>query len=205
MKITIPAKELPHYLRVVTQKVMTEEIDIPESWGNVHEFAEWWSNNNMPILVPEKYEVYVSDDATSICLFRKGRYQVELYLIYPGPNLPVHEHPGVDVIKMRLNTYKEENNTLTPVTNEVSSNTLLRGQSHGAGINFKDRAEQNITVSSQGFPLLAFQKWDEGLEMTTVASRWKGSSVGPKQEDIVKRFNPKAYTKSGYIDVTRSS
>lgn len=204
MSISIPPKFLPNHLKIIEQKDMSKELSIPDTWDSVYSFGQWWCDNGMPILLPTGYEVYLSDDATSVCLFRKGRFQVELYLIHPGPNLPVHEHPGVDVIKMRLNTYGEKDNQLIPFNYEISSETLLRGQSHGAGINFKDRPEKNIEIASQGFPLLAFQKWDEGLEVTTVASRWKGKSVGPKQEDIVRRFNPDAYIEPGYIDVTRS-
>lgn len=195
--IFIPSKHLPNHLKCIKQKQNT--LEIPETWDSVYSFGQWWCDNGMPILLPVDYEVYLSDDATSVCLFRKGRFQVELYLIHPGPNLPVHEHPGVEVIKMRLNTYTD---TLDLQVEERGSTTLLRGQSHGSGINFKDRGDNN-SVTEQGFPLLAFQKWDEDLEITTVASRWKGKTVGPKQENLIRRFKPEAYVVDGYADVTR--
>lgn len=200
MNISVPSKYLPNHLRAIEQKDMGKALEVPETWDSVYSFGQWWCDNGMPILLPTGYEVYLSDDATSVCLFRKGRFQVELYLIHPGPNLPIHEHPGVDVIKMRLNTYDEN---LQLVEKEIGSTTLLRNQSHGAGINFKDR--NDTSVASQGFPLLAFQKWDEELEMTTVASRWKGKMVGPLQAGIVKRFNPNAFIEDDFIDVTRST
>lgn len=184
----------------VTQKRRDIGLNIPDNWNTVYEFAKWWTDSNMPLLIPQDYEVYVSDDATSIPIFRKGRFQVELYLIYPGPNLPIHEHPGVEVIKMRLNTYDKN----CKISNqETSGPTLMKGQSHGAGVNFKN-TYQNNEVETQGFPLLAFQKWEEDIPMSTVASRWKGKSVGPKQEVLVRRFKPDAYIKDGYIDVTIS-
>lgn len=175
-----------------------EDIVVPDTWDNVTEFARWYCDNDMPFAPPPDFEVYRSDDATSISLFRKGRYQVELYLIFPSPNLPVHEHPGVEVIKMRLDSY--------PPTSKRpfgASGVLRKGESHGVGANFKQipKEDDNSKVY-RGFPLLAFQKWDEGLEMTTVAARWRGKTVGPRQEDLIRRFDPDAFVVGGYADVT---
>ena len=199
MSITIPPQHLPVYRKQINQPNY-QDLQIPDTWNSVYEFGQWWCDNGMPILLPQNYEVYLSDDATSICLFRKGQFQVELYLIHPGPNLPVHEHPGVEVIKMRLNTYSDNGQL---VEEEIGSPTLLRGESHGAGINFKNR--DSGTISEQGFPLLAFQKWDNELTPTTVASRWKGKMVGPLQAGIVKRFSPDALIEDDFIDVTKRS
>lgn len=186
----------PHELLVDTfiPKHPLEGVEIPDTWEDLNAFAEWYCNNGMPFVPPEDYEVYRSDDATSICMFRHGRFQVELYLIFPNPNLPVHEHPGVEVIKWRpfCPHVREDMCRTSPV--------LRAGQSHGAGINFKE-----TTGLEQGFPLFAFQKWDEGLQMTTVAARWRGKTVGPRQEHLVKRFNPDAFVVDGFVDVTLKS
>jgi hypothetical protein len=32
---------------------------------------------------------------------------------------------------------------------------------------------------------------------------WKGPTVGPLQEALIKRFNPDAYVVDGYADITR--
>jgi hypothetical protein len=157
---------------------------IPDTWANVEEFADWWFRNGMPIKFQDSAEVFLSDDATSIALFRKGRFQVELYLIHPHPTVPVHEHPGVDVIKARLDGKKYP----------YLSNTLRSGESHGAGI--------KLEAEDRGYPLLAIQHWLT-REPTTVASMWKGNTVGPKQESLIKRFNPGAFISNGYADITR--
>ena len=171
------------------------KIDIPGDFGTVKDFAQWWFYNNMPFAPPHDTEIYRSDDATSMCMFRHGRYQVELYMIFPQPNLPIHEHPGVEVIKYRVPYYPSPEG-LAPMT---TSHILKAGEAHGAGVNFKEREGE----LNRGFPLLAFQRWDEGLEMSTVATRWKGETVGPMQEDLIRRFYPDAYVVDGYADVTR--
>jgi hypothetical protein len=70
-------------------------LSVPETWEDVQSFSDWWMDNNMPIQFPLFPEVFLSDDATAICLFRNGQFQVELYLIHPQPIVPLHEHPGV--------------------------------------------------------------------------------------------------------------
>ena len=158
---------------------------IPDTWNTVEEFADWWFRNGMPIRFPQSAEVFLSDDATSIALFRKGRFQVELYLIHPHPTVPVHEHPDVEVIKAKLDGKKYP----------YLSNTLRSGEGHGAGI--------QLDAEEKGYPLLAIQHWLT-REPTTIASMWKGQTVGPKQESLIRRFNPDAYIANGYADITRS-
>lgn len=160
------------------------DLKIPGDWKNVKEFADWWIHTGMPIVFPKNPEVFKSDDATAVALFRHGRFQVEMYLIHPHPKVPTHEHPDVEVIKMRLG------NTNTP----IMSNTLKNGESHGAGL--------RMEAEKLGFPLIAFQHWLT-RDPTTIASMWKGPTVGPLQEALIKRFNPNAHVIDGYADITR--
>jgi len=169
---------------------------IPE-WETVEEFCRWWNSENRPIAPPEEM-VHLSDDATSFCLFRSGQFQVELYLIHPCPNLPIHGHPDVDVIKMRLDCWDvDEDRQLQRTQFKEASDTLFTGETHGVGVNFKGRDTQG-----SGFGLLAFQKWKEGLVPTTVAARWKGVTVGPMQEALIRRLTPNAVVTDGYADTT---
>lgn len=160
-------------------------FDIPETWSGVQEFADWWMAQKMPIIFPKYPEVFMSDDATAISLFRKGRFQVELYLIHPKPGVPTHEHPGVEVIKIR---------TGLPA-GPVASDILHNGESHGSGM--------KLEAEVRGFPLLAIQHWLT-RDPTTIASMWKGPTVGPLHEALIRRYNPDAYIVDGYADITRS-
>jgi hypothetical protein len=160
-------------------------LEVPETWENVTEFGVWWVNAGMPIRFPEKAEVYRTDDATAISLFRQGRFQIELYLIHPHPQLQDHEHPGVEVIKVRMGNNNETIGFTDPLTD---------GRVHGAGV--------RLEAESVGFPLLAIQHW-KTREPTTIASMWKGKTVGPMQENLIRRLNPGAYVVDGYADITR--
>lgn len=158
-------------------------------WKSVGEFCNWYIENGMPMRPPKFTEVFLSDDAAAICLFRCGQYQVESYLVYPEPLVQIHEHPGVEVIKVRIFSNDSDGFAL-------ASDILHAGEGHGAG--FRLEGEGN------GFLLLAVQKWDDTLTPTTVAARWKGKTVGPKQEALIKRLYPDSLVVPGYADVTKT-
>jgi hypothetical protein len=158
---------------------------VPESWANVREFAEWYISAGLPILFPLDNEIFCSDDATATCLFRKERFQVELYMIHPRPLVPKHSHPYLEVIEMRINSVLLLANL---------SHTLLPDESHGPGI--------RLEADSVGFPLIAFQHWLD-RDPTTIAAMWKGLTVGPKHRELIRRFNPNAYIDGDYVDITK--
>ena len=163
-----------------------ENLMIPESWPGVQAFAEWWLASGTPIIANKGTEVFLTDDATASCLFRKGRFQVEMYLIHPQPMVPVHEHPNVEVIKMPMG-----------IRDHYSVSSVLKNnESHGVGM--------RLEADKLGHQLIAFQHWLT-REPTTIASMWKGKTVGPKHEALIRRFNPDAYIIDGYADITRTA
>lgn len=160
-------------------------LNIPDTWINVQSFCDWYIENGMPTRIPSDAEVFCSDDATAICLFRHGQFQVELYLVHPQPLVQLHEHPYVEVIKMSV---------VDGVA--IAENVLHMGQSHGDGMRRKG--------DLKGFPLIAFQHWKFD-KPTTVASAWKGKTVGVKHEALIKRFHPNSLILNGYADITKPS
>ena len=181
--ITIKVVDVANNMTLIQGPAPYPNLVIPDTWNNVEEFCNWWIKSGMPLCFPEDVEVFLSDDATAVCLFRKGRFQVELYLIHPNPIVPVHGHPGVEVIKLRLNSKKYP----------YLSETLRDGGMHGSGI--RNQSEE------RGYPLLAIQHWIT-REPTTIASMWEGRTVGPKQEALIRRFNPNAILDQGWADTS---
>jgi hypothetical protein len=161
------------------------------NFRDVVEFARWYLNAGMPTLLPENLEVFVSDDATASCLFRSGRYQFEIYLIHPNPVIPKHEHPGVLNIEISHENFSNLSESM------LQSSVQQVGQAHGN--DFKHRASYN------GLILMSAQKWDEGIEMSTIGARWKGNTAGPKHEALIRRFNPDCLIYPGYADVTQKA
>lgn len=158
------------------------KLDVPETWGNVKEFADWWINAGMPIIFDGVPEIYVTDDATAVHLFRKKRFQLELYLIHPKPVVSSHEHPDVEVITMNL-------------TGQYLSlsEILVNGESHGA------RSDEN----KKGIVLFAFQHWLK-RDPVTVSAMWKGKTIGPLHESLIKKYNPYTTIDNGYVDTSQT-
>jgi len=162
--------------------------EVPEFSDLVH-FTEWYLNAGMPILLPDNSEVFLSDDATATCMFRHGRYQFEMYFIHPNPLIPRHEHPGVENIEIPSSNWSDLSHDV------LKARIQLNGQPHGKSI---------ITrAGTSGFALFSAQKWDEGIEISTIGARWKGPTAGPKHDALIRRFNPNSYAYPGYADVTR--
>jgi len=161
--------------------------NIPD-FKTIEEFVLWYFDVGMPFLLPPITEVFLSDDATSSCLFRYKQFQVELYMIHPNPLIPIHEHPDVENVEIPSSLWASF--TKEDIANHLQKN----GQSHGNS--FKERAK------STGFLLLSFQKWKDGLEVTTIASKWKGHTAGQKHESLIRRFNPDALVINGYADTS---
>lgn len=177
-------------LNAVIQKPMTSIQDpyanlvVPETWNGLQEFADWWLANGMPMKFPQDAEVYFSEDASFVSIFRHGRFQVELYLIHPKPRVPLHEHPEVEVIKLR---------TISP-KGPLMTDILHNGEAHGSGM--------KLEAEVRGFPLIAIQHWLT-REPTTIGAMWRGPTIGPMHEQLIKRYTPDAYVKDGYADTTR--
>lgn len=172
-------------------------VVIPDDWDTLEDFVDWYMESKTPMMIPYNAEVIRSDDAVAICLFRKGKYQVEFYLEYPRMYIRKHAHPRMEVITMELGggglSPRQDNNT-----SKVWGTTrkkLMPGEYHGG---------DSATILSNGFCTLAFQKWENPEEMSSAAIHWKGDLQGPIQAKLIKDHLPDAVVKGDYADVSGS-
>lgn len=157
--------------------------NISPEWADVSAFARWWHEASTPIWPPSDAEIFCTDDATAFCLYRNGRFQVEVYLIQAHPKLDLHAHPGVDVIQAPLSSNP---NAAEPV--------LHSGKFHGDNI--------KKYFAAKGGALLTFQHWLDH-EPSTASAAWQGATVGPIHEALIRRFFPNAFIEPGYADITK--
>jgi hypothetical protein len=170
-------------------------INIPDNWDTIEEFTDWYFNTRMPMMIPWNAGVMQTDDATAMCIFRKGHYQVELYLILAGMQVKQHAHPGVEVITVYLGG---GNYLGTKSTHDISKHwgtiykKLANGEYHGS---------DEISKKSTGYAILAIQKWDNIDEMSSASIQWRGNTAGPIQEELIRKHRPNALVNSGYADI----
>lgn len=165
--------------------------EIPQ-FDSLGEFVYWYLKDGIKITNVHSPEVFLSDDATSISLFRSGRFQAELYLLHQDAVIPEHSHPGVKHIERG---FSGDNMFINQTASDFDAMAAGDEVVHGADL--RERAERN------GYMILSLQEWSEGLEVSTISSRWKGRTAGPKHEAIIKRFNPDCVLYTGYADVTK--
>lgn len=153
-------------------------LEIPDDWATLEEFADWYLNSKMPLMVPYNSKVFVTDDATAISIFRKGHYQVELYLIHPEMVIPEHSHPRMEVIQFNLgggSLFPPDDLGVCSSWGQTSEN-LLPGNSHGG---------ETGTILGDGFMVLTLERWENPLEITSAAIQWSGPT-GPKQSKLIE-------------------
>jgi hypothetical protein len=172
----------------------------PEDFANVVEFAKWYAACGMPMVVPVGAEVYRTDDALSICVFRAGRYQAQLYAITDLSQVPEHAHPVLDLVFISLGDKSPANTTAAWLSSwlvkDAINAPLKSGDSHGGGSNIPDGKEGNV--------FLVCTKWPKLEKPHTASAVWKGKTLGPKHTALIKRFFPHAYERDGYVDITRT-
>jgi hypothetical protein len=178
-----------------------KQIEIPDDWASLEDFVDWYCNQRMPMMIPWNANVIRSDDAVAICLFRKGNYQVEFYIIYPNMHVHNHSHPRMEVITMNLGgggTWKPNEGSMTNTGSTWGgiSTKLVNGAYHGGDVQ---------TDTGNGYVILAFQRWDNSEEMTSAAIQWKGQLQGEYQKELIKSHFPNALIREGYADITSST
>jgi hypothetical protein len=172
-------------------------VDINKSFTHLEEFVNWFLELKMPLLIPWNAHVLVTDDSTSICLYKTGSYMVELYLIHPNKTVPEHSHPGVEVITMYLDG--GERNKPDKFNCGEGWGTVFTKindkQTHG---------DTSNVPNAHGYVILAFQKWENDIEPTSASMRWRGPTAGIKHDTLIEKKYPNSIQNAGYADVTKS-
>lgn len=160
-------------------------------------FAAWYYRTGRPHKPPRDMTIFRTDNASSVCVYRDGRYQVELYLIDVDAPIPRHQHPGVNAIEVDQHRFLGMDITESDFfLTQLEQFALYDGQWHGNGIEEK--------CKHSGYYLVSCQYWLEDRPMKTISTRWVGKTVGPVHDALIKAHNPDAYVIPGYADVTRS-
>ena len=191
------------FVRPTWKQVHAEDyfkhIQIPDDWNSLEDFVDWYCDQRMPLMIPWDAKVIRSDDAVAICVFRKGHYQVELYIEYPNMYIYKHSHPRMEVITMTLGG----GSNWPPVPNSTTNTSNIWG---GLAIKLADgnyHGGDGNAETGNGFALLAFQRWEDPAEMTSAAVQWKGELQGAIQSELIKSHFPNALIKESYADITK--
>jgi hypothetical protein len=146
-------------------------------WNTVEEFAKWYKDNNHPFKPPTTDPIYMTKMSYSAVIFRKDRFQVEMFNIQPNSSITTIEAPGVEQCIIFLNgqitTYKDgkviQDSTSIYETFNEDGTSILFNQIFKLGNGDIDR----VDYGPKGASFLSIQKWDDGMEMSSM-SKQKG-------------------------------
>lgn len=160
-------------------------IQIPDTWDNLTEFADWFMQQRMPMMIPIDSHVYVTDNATAIVVFRHGHYQAEMYIGHPSSHVEDHFHPGMDIITMMIGNMDAHMAEWGAYTD-----TLHDGTSHDA-----------VFESNRGTVFMTFEYWQDKKRMSSASVNWKGVTAGPTHSALIKKHYPTAIVEGNYAEV----
>jgi hypothetical protein len=166
--------------KIWNQQEYFSHIEIPETWKDVTEFADWYMSVKMPLMLPVGSPVYVTNNATAFVMFKKGQYQVEMYIVYGKSMTSNHSHPGMDVITMQIGNM---NSSIWGMYSPV----LESGQSHSADF-----------TGADGAVFLTFEKWEDESLMSSASVNWNGQTSGPIHDELIKKYRPDIFVEDGY-------
>jgi hypothetical protein len=161
-------------------------------WSSVEEFKNWWwIDAKRPLRPPFINPVFHTDNAMSLCLYREGQFQVELYISEPDSTSPPHTHPGVDSCfiylggNIHFHLEGRENPDPQPFQKSKPNGTHAL---FGATVSSPDGIPHWLKIGPEGGAFLSFEHWKD-KEPVSVTTNWNGESVGKEHDKILGLIN----------------
>lgn len=112
-----------------------------------------------------------------IVLHRAGQFQVELFIVQSGTELPSHGHPDIDSLEVHLGG---------DIDFLLEGRSVLRGamrnKMRGHIIRVLPNQDHGARIGSTGGSFLSIQRWLNGVPPTSVGLNWSG----PPHETLSK-------------------
>lgn len=149
--------------------------EVPEFNGIV-DFADWWNFNGGFLLPPEPLEVFDIGVASTVVIFRHGRFQVEQYLLLDNSGAGEHRHPDIDSVVSVRGTFFGKHIT----EKETDWSTTPHG------LELTSRRVQN-----NGMFFFIAQHWTKpSMPMATVLCSWADAEpLSGKHKDLLAWYN----------------
>lgn len=161
-------------------------LEIPEAWASLEEFVQWYKAAGFPIMPPSDMQVYVTDISYSAIVFRRDRYQVEMYLLAPDATFNEHSH-GFDLqlvfLGGQMHAYKQGSGDrfmpygCTPSRNQ---NPDVRHQDSGKLSSYTKAGEAHkFYTLRQGAMIFNIEMWEPEDTMASATLNYDGEPFGP--------------------------
>jgi len=162
-------------------------------------FFHWWLGGWKGGLFPSVHEgvTKIGNDFTGLVLYRQGPFQVELWIVSPGTEIPDHAHPNIDSFLVHvtgdLTVFVGEEMVLGPVQTVARSDGVCK--SNGHWIRIRPGQQHAGRTGPLGAAFLNIQLWLDGKPRST-DSDWKGDALNEEHKKKLVSIHAKAYVKS---------
>ena len=158
-------------------------------FDTVAEFKDWWLTNGRPLRPPFDNASFHTDNAMSLCLYREGNCQVELYITAPDSTSPPHTHPGVDSMFVYLGGnivfFLEGRDNVEDQSQFQKERSDGAHMLLGATVDSPDGIPHWLKVGPEGSAFLSFERWKEKIP-TSVTVNWEGDYVGQEHKRVAE-------------------
>lgn len=110
--------------------------------------------------------------AGAVVIHREGQFQTEFVTVMGPGAFPPHRHPRVDSIEVLLAgdiQFEVDGRVVLHRVPVDAGNPLV-----GAKVRVRRNAAHGAKVGSAGAVFLSVQRWDDGLQPSSVALHWDG-------------------------------
>ena len=137
----------------------------------------------MPVIgaVPFQNAVWKIQDVTSILLYRKGQFQVQMFAVPEHTIVPEHTHPNVDSIEVYVGgniAFSHSGKYIVPKDTIVPKGPLGLCSRRGLRVRVRPNDVHGGVVGEGGGVFLSVQHWLNGVEPHCVAADYTGLAMG---------------------------
>jgi len=150
---------------------------------DLDKFCKWFLLN-MPVVgaVPFENAVTKIEDVTSVLMYRKDNFQVQMFIVPPHYIIPEHTHPNVDSIEVYMGgniRFSHCGSFVNPEPDIQKDNTNLGcSKARGKTIRVKPNDLHGGIFGEGGGVFLSVQKWLNDVKPHCVAADYNGVVMG---------------------------
>jgi hypothetical protein len=129
------------------------------------------------------------ENVTSVLMYRKDQFQVQMFIVPEGTIIPEHVHPNVDSIEIYVggNYRLSHSGKFTNLESEVAEDgsPLKMAKLRGYAIRVRPDHIHGGVFGKGGGVFLSIQQWLNGVKPHCVARDYSGMTMGPDHKDKV--------------------
>lgn len=150
------------------------------SFDKLTHFRNWYLKNAGALaFVPFDSPSHMIDGVTAVTMYRKGEFQVQMFVVPPGHIIPEHTHPNVDSYEIYVGGDIKFSLGGKWVDGDVVEGKHGLANSRGVSIRVHPDSPHG-GVFPRGGVFLSVQRWLNGVQPSCVSSDYVGAVMGPQ-------------------------